>query len=173
LSACSSALSCRVLDDCQGFKLGLPGGFMCAACPCVLGSLWDVAGASTSSLILTFYHILLSGDRELRKWPSIRGASPSVHNASGEERVSIAEGLAIAQLWLRSASMEQVIATLPPRGPTAVCLRARGWLPTSHPQEVGTNSSAGQGRIEQVERGAGAPFASPFYWAGFVVLGEG
>ena len=219
MSACSSALSCRCrgepLADTHAaqtpcgtarsqdraltgasMKLGLPGAFVCAGCPCVVGCLWEVASASTVALMLTFYHVLLSGDRSLVAWPPAAcGESKDRHQAQDSEgagtrgggsltstggaRVSAPEALSTAQVWLQNASMEDVVALLPARGPTAACLRGLGYQTSADPlacrdRRPAHKSAAvgGTGRGER-EPVAAKPFESPFYWAGFVCVGEG
>lgn len=215
MSACSSALSCRGgrLADTQSaqtpseparshswnrnpgygaepwalMKLGLPGAFVCAGCPCVVGCLWEVASASTVALMLTFYHVLLSGDRTLVEWPPVGSkgkrqvADPEAVCEAGGARVSVPEALSTAQLWLQNASMEDVVALLPARGPTAACLRSRGFQTSADVQAcrqrrpVQACAKLGQpfrGEREPVPVTV-KPFESPFYWAGFICIGEG
>ena len=221
MSACSSALSCRggqLADtrsaqtpsesarshswNCNPYgtepwalmKLGLPGAFVCAGCPCVVGCLWEVASASTVALMLTFYHVLLSGDRTLVGWPpaGLRGskgkrqvedpeAAVCAQHEAGGARVSVPEALSTAQVWLQNASMEDVVALLPARGPTAACLRSLGFQTSADVQAfrqrrpVQACAKSGQtfrGEREPVPLTV-KPFESPFYWAGFVCVGEG
>ena len=159
-------------------KLGLPGAFVHAGCPCVVGCLWEVAGASTVALMLTFYHVLLTGDCSLSTWPH---RTPPSHMASehapahptcGDERVGVAEALTAAQQWLRRASMQDVCTLLPRSGHTAACLRVWGWRLDADLARCGRGK--GSASIVGAGRKAGdgdTPFSSPFYWAGFVVMG--
>lgn len=137
MSACSSVLFPRISDDSS-----LPGAFLHAGCPSIVGALWDVPGASTAALMQTFYCELLS------------------------KRLGVAQALAAAQAWLRQASMEDVVALLPARGTTAARLRGLGFVMDCDP-------STRRACKEHVHRTKSQPFSSPFYWAGFVVVGQG
>ena len=93
--------------------------------------------------------------------------------------MSAPEALSTAQVWLQNASMEDVVALLPARGPTAACLRGLGYQTSADPlacrdRRPAHKSAAvgGTGRGER-EPVAAKPFESPFYWAGFVCVGEG
>jgi CHAT domain-containing protein len=69
-----------------------PGGFMCAACPAVITSLWRVQDESTAELMSDLYRRLLDGEskadkltaftearRALRKkWPDPRNWAPFI-----------------------------------------------------------------------------------------------
>ena len=146
-------------------------------------SLWEVPSASTVAFMLTFYHLLLSGDRGFLEWPQ---RSPSILVKDAREdlppagvKMDAAEALVRAQQWLRCANMEDVCCLLPDRGPTAACLRSRGWVPNPANSNVhgGAKSRAG-GLAGNMAAGSRAhthkkPFASPFYWAGFIVVGDG
>ena len=153
--------------------------FVCVA----VHSLWEVPSASTVALMLTFYHLLLSGDRGFLEWPQ---RSPSILVKDAREdlppagvKMDAAEALVRAQQWLRCANMEDVCCLLPDRGPTAACLRSRGWVPNPANSNVhgGAKSRAG-GLAGNMAAGSRThahkkPFASPFYWAGFIVVGDG
>jgi len=141
MSACSSVLFPHVTDDSS-----LPGAFVIAGAPTTVGALWEVPGASTAALFLTFYRLLLS------------------------ERLAVSQALCAAQAWLRQASMEDVVALLPARGATAARLRGRGFALDCDPSRRGRRKEEGRERAGQKRS---RPFANPFYWAGFVVVGEG
>ena len=146
-------------------------------------SLWEVPSASTVALMLTFYHLLLSGDRGFLEWPQ---RSPSILVKDAREdlppagvKMDAAEALVRAQQWLRCANMEDVCCLLPDRGPTAACLRRRGWVPNPANSNVhGRAKSRAGGLAGNMAAGSRThahkkPFASPFYWAGFIVVGDG
>lgn len=141
MSACSSVLFPRIAN-----QSSLPGAFLYAGCPSVVGALWDVPGASTAALMLTFYHELLS------------------------KGLGVAQALAAAQAWLRQANIEDVVALLPPRGATAARLRGMGLVMGRPP--VSSSRSVGRSTAARKEHEDSKPFSSPFYWAGFVVVGQ-
>jgi CHAT domain-containing protein len=82
LSACQTAITDfqRLPDE----SIGLPGGFLQAGVPAVVGTLWRVDDLSTALLMLRFYELHLQGD-------PTTGLAPQ----------SPARALRLAQRWLR------------------------------------------------------------------------
>lgn len=87
LSACQTAITDfrRVPDE----SIGLPGGFLQAGVPAVVGSLWSVNDLSTALLMHRFYELHLQGDTKM-------GLAPQ-HTA---------RALRLAQLWLRDLTYQ-------------------------------------------------------------------
>jgi CHAT domain-containing protein/tetratricopeptide (TPR) repeat protein len=82
LSACQTAITDfqRVPDE----SIGLPGGFLQAGVPAVVGTLWSVNDLSTALLMFRFYELHMQGDA-----------------AAGLAPQSQAQALRMAQRWLR------------------------------------------------------------------------
>jgi len=129
LSACESAIieSKRAPDE----AVGLPAVFLQAGVPGVVGSLWEVDDLSTALLMIRFYEHLLSRD--------------SAAGAAGLRTPGAA--LQRAQLWLRDATTQELLAMLQGRGGGGAVLRLA------------------------LEEPAERPFRDPYYWAPFVCVG--
>jgi len=120
-----------------------------------------------------------------RFYAGLLRAAGAAHAAQGREAAAdVAAALAGAQRWLRTAPAAEIRAALPPRARDA-------WAPPRPPPPpracqkpgapqrwlAGGPASRGAGHDRRATvRGQDleeAPFASPFYWAGFVAIGEG
>ena len=84
LSACETGLT--DIRDTTDEYIGLPSGFLSAGATSVISTLWAVNDVSTAILMIKFYEILLS-----------------------ESRPSVAIALRESQLWLREASVQDLL----------------------------------------------------------------
>ncbi|MEM7595207.1 MAG: CHAT domain-containing protein [Cyanobacteria bacterium P01_A01_bin.83] len=127
LSACETGITdFRSLSD---EYIGLPSGFLYAGSPSVVSSLWAVNDLSTSFLMIKFYQNL-------------------------QEIDSVPVALNKAQLWLRSATKEELYSwgeSLP-----LPIYEKRPYLDSAL-RKLPPNS---------------VPYASPFYWAAFCAVGQ-
>ena len=127
LSACETGITdFRSLSD---EYIGLPSGFLYAGSPSVVSSLWAVNDLSTSFLMIKFYQNL-------------------------QEIDSVPVALNKAQLWLRSATKEELYSwgeSLP-----LPIYEKRPYLDSAL-RKLPPNS---------------VPYASPFYWAAFCAVGK-
>jgi CHAT domain-containing protein len=91
LSACQTAITDfrRLPDE----SIGLPGGFLQAGVPAVVGTLWSVNDLSTALLMHRFYELHLHGD-------AIAGLTPQPP----------ARALRLAQQWLRDLTYAKMFA---------------------------------------------------------------
>jgi len=91
LSACQTAITDfgRLPDE----SIGLPGGFLQAGVPAVIGTLWSINDLSTALLIHRFYELHLRGDAAagLTPQPPVRA-------------------LRLAQQWLRDLTYKEMFA---------------------------------------------------------------
>lgn len=140
LSACQTAITdFQTLPD---EAIGLPGGFLQAGTPAVIGTLWSVDDSSTALLMTRCYELM-----------------------RGQEPQAPIEALRRAQLWLRDqthASLKaylnhhRALAEAPaqdtPHMPLALVLQLRTALAmrASHPR----------------------PYAAPYFWAPFTFHGS-
>ena len=145
LSACETGL----VDpgDLADEYVGLPAGFVQAGAPSVVSSLWAVDDISTALLMIRFYQFYLKGDA-----------------ARGLEPLRPAQALHEAQLWLRDATVE---------GATADLERLRqkyeaenNWYPADKLMSMAKTLAS-----RSAATGDAGPFAHPYYWAAFTVVG--
>ena len=143
LSACETGLVDAA--DLADESIGLPAGFVQTGAPSVVSSLWAVDDISTALLMIRFYQYYLHGD-------ATRELAPM--------RSSLA--LCKAQAWLRNElTLEQVTAYISQQEDR---FRAEG-------------KSIFLGQLGRIKRkimndNQPHPFADPYYWAAFIVLGE-
>ncbi|WP_165360822.1 CHAT domain-containing protein, partial [Candidatus Chloroploca sp. Khr17] len=150
LSACQTAIIDfrRVPDE----SIGLPGGFLQAGVPAVVGSLWSVNDLSTALLMHRFYELYLKGDTGL-------GLAPQAP----------ARALRLAQQWLRSLTNEAMFAYFERHRQLKEAQRVPGV--ERMPLDL---IAAGRDRAEEgilLESPAHQPYADPIYWAAFAVHG--
>jgi CHAT domain-containing protein len=91
LSACQTAITDfgRLPDE----SIGLPGGFLQAGVPAVVGTLWSINDLSTALLIYRFYELHLRGDA-----------------AAGLTPQPPMRALRLAQQWLRDLTYKEMFA---------------------------------------------------------------
>ena len=142
LSACHTQEGVEVGDS----FMALPWGFFQAGATTVVASLWRVDDTAAA---------LLMG----RLHENLAGSFAEPREAAGrrfDAGAPMPKGLALleAKRWLRSAERAEI----------------RPLLPELESSERGAASAAGT----SVEAGAGPPrpYADPYYWAGFVLLGD-
>jgi CHAT domain-containing protein len=150
LSACQTAMTDfqKVPDE----SIGLPGGFLQAGVPAVVGSLWSVNDLSTALLMHRFYELYLKGDTGL-------GLAPQAP----------ARALRLAQQWLRSLTNEAMFAYFERHRQLKEAQRVPGVA--RMPLDL---IAAGRDRAEEgilFESPAHQPYADPIYWAAFAVYG--
>lgn len=129
LSACQTALTdfLQLPDE----VIGLPAGFLQAGAAGVVGTLWPVDDLSTALLMVRFYELHL------------------------ETRLSPAQALGKAQIWLRDATASEILVWCEGR--------SRG---------TGNRGIAAAVALRLgLEEPEYRPFADPFYWAPFVFVG--
>jgi len=141
LSACETGL----VDpgDLADEYVGLPAGFVQAGAPSVVSSLWAVDDISTALLMSRFYQYYL-GDVTRRAAPM---------------RPSLA--LSKAQAWLRrELTLEQV---------TTYISQQEKKLRAEH--QYMSLGKLGKTKRQILSDNQPHPFADPYYWAAFIVLG--
>jgi len=142
LSACDTQRGVRQGDS----VMSLPLGFFFAGAPTVVASLWKVDDTATALLMQRFYENLVG---------SSHGATqPRSHEGEPGAPMSKAEALRAAKLWLRNLTADEALA-----------LAAQ--LPGS--QDRGT---VREGPATEEPSSADHPYAAPYYWAAFILLGD-
>jgi len=144
LSACRTARG--ALERGEGF-VALTWGFLFAGAESVIASLWKVDDTATALLMVRLYENLMGAFSEPRE------AARKTYSA--HEPMSKADALCEAKRWL---------ATLP--GDKAREL-AEGIA--AEPRERGGSFVTAPPKRESSDR----PYADPFYWAAFVLIGDG
>jgi CHAT domain-containing protein len=151
LSACETSIidMQRVPNE----ALGLAAGFLQAGAAAVIAALWPVDDSATFLLMTRFAQLYLD----------VQGLwSP-------------ARALAAAQHWLRSEVTNRILATYDPASIQSDPSRLRSIHLTSSSL---TSTQARQrirrqARVQLSQGQADAlPYADPFYWAGFMVIGR-
>jgi CHAT domain-containing protein/uncharacterized protein YbgA (DUF1722 family) len=155
LSACQTAINDfrRLPDE----SIGLPGGFLQAGVPAVVGTLWSVNDLSTALLMHRFYELHLHGDAAagLAPQPPVRA-------------------LRLAQQWLRDLTYKEMFAyfqrhrqlkAAPQRNLESVPVPGAR-MPTDLIEE-------GRALAEDymLDHPNNRPYANPIFWAAFTFNG--
>ena len=150
LSACQTAITDfrRVPDE----SIGLPGGFLQAGVPAVVGTLWSVNDLSTALLMHRFYELHLQGD-------SAAGLAPQPP----------VRALRLAQCWLRDLTYQGMYDYFEQHR------QLRAARPVSNGERM-PGSMLNEGRLAAeegmvVENPQARPYADPLYWAAFTFSG--
>jgi CHAT domain-containing protein len=130
LSACETGLT-DIRDNTDEY-IGLPSGFLYAGTTNVISTLWAVNDVSTAILMIKFYEIFLS-----------------------ETRPSVAVALRESQLWLRDATVQDLVDWV------AGCK-----LISDERKEEMQNS------IEFGKKPENKRYKSPHFWAAFCAIGQ-
>ncbi|WP_293327131.1 CHAT domain-containing protein [Microcoleus sp. PH2017_30_WIL_O_A] len=130
LSACETGLTdARNSTD---EYIGLPSGFFYAGVTSILSTLWAVNDVSTAILTIKFYELL-----------------------RGENRPPVAIALRESQLWLRDATVQDLV----------------GWVAGS--KLISDERKDGmQDYIAWGEEPENTPYQSPHFWAAFCAVGQ-
>jgi CHAT domain-containing protein len=162
LSACQTAINDfqRLPDE----SIGLPGGFLQAGVPAVVGTLWSVNDLSTALLMHRFYELHLHGDASA-------GLAPQPP----------ARALRQAQLWLRDLTYQELSTYLEAyeqRTPAFADITQLFAPTTASPEAVerlsGQVINEGFTRIRRrllAGRMSDRPFGEPIFWAAFAFHG--
>ena len=143
-SACQTAITdmSRLPDE----VVGLPAGFLMSGAAGVLGTLWSVNDLSTALLMERFYGYYMKGD--------------GVANREGPLTPAVA--LSRAQRWLANVTAQELEAYFRDHPAFVSPIRACG------PTVFRTRKNSVQTVLGPPDR---KPFAHPYYWASFVLVG--
>ena len=130
LSACETGLTDA--RDTTDEYIGLPSGFFYAGATSVLSTLWAVNDVSTAILIIKFYELL-----------------------RGETRPPVAIALRESQLWLRDATVQDLVDWV------AGCKL----ISDDRKEEI-------QNSIEFAKKPEDKRYQSPYFWAAFCPIGQ-
>jgi CHAT domain-containing protein len=142
LSACETGLT-----DSKSLSdeyISLPSGFLFAGTPSVINSLWKVDELATAFLTIKFYE-------NLKKYPQ---------REAGEVAIALNQ----AQMWLRDLTSEDFEKCLDRFAPQIETLLAS--LSDEFEREIAEIS------LQNARDRQPRPFASPFYWSGFIATGR-
>ncbi|MEG3973066.1 CHAT domain-containing protein [Microcoleus sp. herbarium8] len=123
--------------------IGLPSGFLFSGSPSVVSSLWKVDELATAFLMIKFYENLRKGEKG--------------------EAGNVAIALKDAKIWLRDLTHQDFEKCLDEFMPQIEEILAK----LSKGKRLIAESSLKQVRDRQPR-----PFASPYYWAGFIATGR-
>ena len=145
LSACRTALG--PMEAGEGF-VALTWGFLYAGADAVIASLWQVDDTATTLLMTRMYENILGAFRETRETPG--------HSFPPGQPLPKAQALHEAKRWLRNldtATARKLAADhyVPPR------TRGARFVPVEPASSDGTDR----------------PYADPFYWGAFILIGDG
>ncbi|MEQ8461946.1 CHAT domain-containing protein [Coleofasciculus sp. E1-EBD-02] len=142
LSACETGLT-----DSKSLSdeyISLPSGFLFAGTPSVINSLWKVDELATAFLTIKFYE-------NLKKYPQ---------REAGEVAIALNQ----AQMWLRDLTSEDFEKCLDQFAPQIQNILAS--LSDEFEREIAEIS------LQNARDRQPRPFASPFYWSGFIATGR-
>jgi CHAT domain-containing protein/uncharacterized protein YbgA (DUF1722 family) len=155
LSACQTAITDfrRLPDE----SIGLPGGFLQAGVPAVVGTLWSVNDLSTALLMHRFYELHLHGDAAagLAPQPPVRA-------------------LRLAQQWLRDLTYKEMFAYFQRhRQLKAAPQRNLESVPVSGARMPTDLIEEGRALAEDymLDHPNNRPYANPIFWAAFTFNG--
>jgi CHAT domain-containing protein/uncharacterized protein YbgA (DUF1722 family) len=155
LSACQTAITDfrRLPDE----SIGLPGGFLQAGVPAVVGTLWSVNDLSTALLMHRFYELHLHGDAAagLAPQPPVRA-------------------LRLAQQWLRDLTYKEMFAYFQRhRQLKAAPQRNLESVPVSGARMPTDLIEEGRALAEDymLDHPNDRPYANPIFWAAFTFNG--
>jgi len=155
LSACQTAITDfrRLPDE----SIGLPGGFLQAGVPAVVGTLWSINDLSTALLIHRFYELHLRGDAAagLTPQPPVRA-------------------LRLAQQWLRDLTYKEMFAYFQRhRQLKAAPQRNLESVPVSGARMPTDLIEEGRALAEDymLDHPNDRPYANPIFWAAFTFNG--
>lgn len=143
-SACQTAIT--DFTDLPDEAIGLPAGFLQAATPGVVGTLWSVHALSTALLMVRFYEYHLHGEPQTDEGP-----------------MSPARALRLAQRWLAQATIPELDDYVENHQVLAIALRPTEDTGTA----VDTTDDIHPAHYDPIDR----PFAAPYHWAPFVFVG--
>jgi CHAT domain-containing protein len=155
LSACQTAITDfrRLPDE----SIGLPGGFLQAGVPAVIGTLWSINDLSTALLMHRFYELHLHGDAAagLAPQPPVRA-------------------LRLAQQWLRDLTYKEMFAYFQRhRQLKAAPQRNLESVPVSGARMPTDLIEEGRALAEDymLDHPNNRPYANPIFWAAFTFNG--
>ena len=131
--------------------MSLPLGFFQAGVPSVIASLWEVDDEATALLMERFYENLLG------QFSESRSIGRTTYSAS--HRMSKADALREAKLWLRTLGREDV-------------QRLRRELRVAD-ESTSSESNGKEARGARVATESDPDYSHPYYWAPFVLIGDG
>ena len=144
LSACQTALPAD-FTNIQDELVGFPSVLLSRGIPVVIGAMWKVTDISTTLLMLHLYERLNAGD-------------------------SIQKSLQVSQGWLRQLTQQESVELI---GKLAQQCQIRARQKPSMRERWMQIYWTLKGRQQWLKDGDERPFASPYYWAGFQVVGFG
>jgi CHAT domain-containing protein len=155
LSACQTAITDfrRLPDE----SIGLPGGFLQAGVPAVVGTLWSVNDLSTALLMHRFYELHLHGDA-----------------AAGLAPQPLVRALRLAQQWLRDLTYKEMFAYFQRhRQLKAAPQRNLESVPVSGARMPTDLIEEGRALAEDymLDHPNDHPYANPIFWAAFTFNG--
>jgi CHAT domain-containing protein len=155
LSACQTAITDfrRLPDE----SIGLPGGFLQAGVPAVVGTLWSVNDLSTALLMHRFYELHLHGDAAAGLVPQ-----PPVR------------ALRLAQQWLRDLTYKEMFDYFQRhRQLKAVRQHNSASAPVSGVRMPSALIEVGRALAEEymLDHPNNRPYTNPIFWAAFTFNG--